>query len=137
METTTEYTVRDGDRCTAVELAGAALRAEGHRVEAVDGRLVVTGGARVLTALLGALVPPTRQYQRYDLELSEAPGQAVLTLRPADHGAAVAGGIIGANRRRAAWQRTTTLIETTLHEGGVLLHRTDRVDTSGITLHDR
>jgi hypothetical protein len=137
METTTEYAVLEDDRCTAVELVGAALRAEGHRVEPVAGRLVVSGGARVLTALLGALVPPERQYQRYDLDVSSGPGHAVLTLRPAAHGAAVAGGMIGSHRRRAAWHRTTTLLETALHEGGVLLHRTDRIDTSGITLDDR
>lgn len=45
------------------------------------------------------------------------------------------GGMIGANRRREAWHRIAGLVETTLHGGGVLLHRTDRIDTSGIKLH--
>ncbi|PZE68207.1 hypothetical protein [Curtobacterium sp. MCBD17_021] len=137
METTTEYAVLERDRCTAVDLVDAALRADGHRVVPDTDRLVVSGGDRVLTALLGALVHPTRQYRRYELALTSVPGHAVLTLRHADHGAAVAGGPIGAHRRRAAWHRVTALVEATLHGGGVLLHRTDRLDTSGIALGDR
>jgi hypothetical protein len=137
METTTEYAVREHDRCTAVELVGTALRADGHRVAHGVDRLVVSGGDRVLTALLGALVHPTRQYRRYELALSSTPAHAVLTLRHADHGAAVAGGPIGARRRHEAWHRTAALVEASLLAGGVLLHRTDRLDTSGITLRDR
>jgi hypothetical protein len=137
METTTEYAVREHDRCTAVELVDTALRADGHRVAHGVDRLVVSGGDRVLTALLGALVHPTRQYRRYELALSSTPAHAVLTLRHADHGAAVAGGPIGARRRHEAWHRTAALVEASLHAGGVLLHRTDRLDTSGITLRDR
>ncbi|PZE85087.1 hypothetical protein [Curtobacterium sp. MCBD17_032] len=137
METTTEYAVREDDRCTAVELVGSALRADGHRVAHRHDGLLVSGGDRVLTALLGALVHPARQYRRYEVALSSVPGHAVLTLRHADHGAAVAGGPIGARRRRAAWHRTAALVEASLHEGGVLLHRTDRLDTSGIAIRDR
>ncbi|GAA1494656.1 hypothetical protein [Curtobacterium herbarum] len=134
METTTEYTVLEHHRCTAVELVDAALRAHGHRVVSADGLLAVASGNRLATALLGALVRPAQQYRRYEVALSATPGHAVLTLRHADHGAAVVGGMIGANRRREAWHRVASLVETTLHGGGILLHRTDRIDTSGITL---
>jgi len=135
METTTEYTVLEHHGCTAVELVDTALRAVGHRVASGEGRLLVTAGNPVMTVLLGALVHPSRQYRRYELALTTAPGHAVLTLRHAGHGAAVVGGMIGANRRREAWRRIAGLVETTLHGGGVLLHRTDRIDTSGIKLH--
>jgi hypothetical protein len=134
METTTDYTVLEVDRCTALELVDSALRAHGHRVVAQDGRLLVASGDRLLTALLGALVRPSRQYRRYELTVSATPEHAVLTLRHADHGAAVVGGMIGANRRRASWQHVSALVETTLRGAGVLLHRTDRIDTSGISL---
>jgi hypothetical protein len=135
METTTEYTVLEHHRCTAVELVDAALRADGHRIVTEDQRLVVAAGNPVMTMLLGALVRPSRQYRRYELALTSTPGHAVLTLRHAHHGAAVVGGMIGANRRREAWHRVAALVEATLHGGGVLLHRTDRIDTSGIRLH--
>jgi hypothetical protein len=134
METTTEYTVLEHHRCTAVELVDAALRAHGHRVVPEDGRLLVAAGDRLATALLGAFIRPSRQYRRYEVVLSSIPGHAVLTLRHADHGVAVVGGMIGANRRRAAWHHVAALVETTLHGGGVLLHRIDRMDTAGISL---
>ncbi|PYY37234.1 hypothetical protein [Curtobacterium sp. MCBD17_030] len=134
METTTEYTVLEHHRCTAVELVDAALRAHGHHVVTESGRLVVVAGDRIATALFGAFVRPARQYRRYEVALSATPGHAVLTLRHAGHGAAVAGGMIGAKRRREAWHHVTALVETTLHGGGVLLHRTDRVDVSGTSL---
>ena len=134
METTSEYTVLEHDRHTAVELIDAALRADGHRVVTEGGRLVVAAGDRIATALLGVVVRPSRQYRRYEVALSATPGHAVLTLRHADHGAAVVGGMIGARRRHEAWHRVAALVERTLHDGGVLLHRTDRIDTSGIGL---
>ncbi|MGU3409918.1 hypothetical protein ACLBWP_07400 [Microbacterium sp. M1A1_1b] len=126
METTIEYAVHTGDRRTAMELAGAALRTAGHRVEAAPGTIVAESGSRVLTVLLGALVHPTREYRRYELVVSTAGGRSTLTLRHADHGPAVVGGTIGAARRHEHWRRVTGLVEGTLRSAGLLVARTDR-----------
>ena len=67
MDTTTEFAVHTGDRCTAMEVAAAALRRTGHHVESTGGTMTATAGSRTLTILLGALVQPAREYRRYEL----------------------------------------------------------------------
>jgi hypothetical protein len=126
METTIEFAVHTGDRCTAMELAGAALRSDGHRVDTVPGTIVAESGNRMLTVLLGALVHPSREYRRYELVVSTAGGRSTLTLRHAGHGPAVAGGTIGVARRRARWRHVTGLVEGALRSAGVLVARVDR-----------
>ena len=137
METTTEFTVLEHDRPTAVEVVAAALRDDGHHVRVDADRITATCGSRFLTVLLGALVPPAREYRRYELDVTSAAGLTVLTLRHAAHGTAVAGGAIGIARKRESWRRTTGVVEGALQGAGLLRARTDRVDTSGIPLGDR
>ncbi|OIH94604.1 hypothetical protein [Curtobacterium sp. MCBA15_001] len=126
METTIEYAVHTGDRRTAMELAGAALRSDGHRVDALPGSIVAEAGSRLLTVLLGALVHPGREYRRYELVVSTAGGRSTLTLRHADHGPAVAGGTIGAARRQEHWRRVTGSVERSLRSAGLLVGRVER-----------
>lgn len=126
METTIEYSVHTGDRSTAMELAGAALRSAGHRVDALPGTIVAESGNRLLTVLLGALVHPAREYRRYELVVSTDGGRSTLTLRHADHGPAVAGGAIGSSRRREHWRHVTGQVEGALRSAGLLVGRVDR-----------
>ncbi|KQS14459.1 hypothetical protein ASG04_00835 [Curtobacterium sp. Leaf183] len=121
METTIEYAVHTGDRSAAMELAGAALRSAGHRVDAAPGTIVAESGSRVLTMLLGALVHPAREYRRYELVVSTAGSRSTLTLRHADHGPAVVGGSIGADRRREHWRRVSRAVEGSLRAAGLLV----------------
>lgn len=121
VDSTIEFAVHTGDRCTAMELAGAALRSAGHRVDATPGAIVAESGNRLLTVLLGALVHPSREYRRYELVVSTFGGRSTLTLRHAAPGTAVAGGSIGAARRRAGWHHVTGLVEGALRAAGVLV----------------
>lgn len=120
METTTEFAVHTGDRCTAMEVAGAALRQAGHRVESTGGTLTATSGSRALTILLGALVHPSRQFRRYELSSTVTGTSTTITLRHAVHGTAVSGGGIGAGRRRSAWQQVNATLERSLRAAGLL-----------------
>jgi hypothetical protein len=137
METTTEFTVLEQDRRAAVEVVAAALRTAGHHVHVGADRVTATCGSRFLTALLGALVHPAREYRRYELDVASRAGRTVLTLRHAAHGTAVAGGAIGIARKRESWRRTSGVVEGSLQDAGLLRGRTDRVDTSGIPLGGR
>lgn len=125
MDTTTEFAVHTGDRCTAMEVAAAALRRTGHHVESTGGTMTATAGSRTLTILLGALVQPAREYHRYELSTVVDGATTTITLRRAGHGTAVSGGSIGANRRRAAWQQVTAAVEDAFRAAGVLATRTD------------
>ncbi len=120
METTTEFAVHTGDRCTAMEVAGAALRRIGHRVESTGGTLTATTGNRMLTILLGALVHPSREFRRYELSSTVTGTSTTITLRHAESGTAVSGGSIGAGRRRSAWQQVNAALEHALRSAGVL-----------------
>jgi len=120
METTTEFAVHTGDRCAAMEVAGAALRRTGHRVETTGGTITATAGSRVLTILLGALVHPSREFRRYELSTTVTGTSTTITLRPAGSGTAVSGGGIGAERRRSAWQQVNAVLERALRSAGVL-----------------
>ncbi|MDM7889049.1 hypothetical protein QUG98_11350 [Curtobacterium sp. RHCJP20] len=120
MEHTTEYAVHTGDRCTAMEVAGAALRQAGHRVESTGGTITATTGNRLLTILLGALVHPSREFRRYELSTTVTGTSTTLTLRHAQHVTAVSGGSIGAGRRRSAWQQVEATLERALRAAGVL-----------------
>lgn len=125
MDTTTEFAVHTGDRCTAMEVAAAALRRTGHHVESTGGTMTATAGSRVLTILLGALVQPAREYRRYELSTTVDGATTTITLRRTGHVTAVSGGSIGANRRRTAWRDVTVSIEDAFHSAGVLATRTD------------
>ncbi len=92
MDTTTEFAVHTGDRCTAMEVAGAALRRAGHRVESSGGTITATRGSRALTILLGALVHPAREFRRYELSTIVTGTSTTITLRHSGHGTAVSGG---------------------------------------------
>ncbi|WNY34841.1 hypothetical protein Q9Q99_06835 [Curtobacterium flaccumfaciens] len=96
MDTTTEFAVHTGDRCTAMEVAAAALRRTGHHVESTGGTMTATAGSRALTILLGALVQPAREYRRYELSTVVDGATTTISLRRAGHGTAVSGGSIGA-----------------------------------------
>lgn len=120
MEHTTEYAVHTGDRCTAMEVAGAALRETGHRVESTGGTITATTGNRLLTILLGALVHPSREFRRYELSTTVTGTSTTITLRHAQHGTAVSGGSIGAGRRRSAWRHVEASLERALRGAGVL-----------------
>jgi hypothetical protein len=126
MEDTIEFAVHTGDRLTAMEVAGSALRTAGHRVDALPGSITATSGNRVLTTLLGAMVHPSREYRRYEVVVSTIGCRSLLTLRHAGNGTAVAGGSIGAARRRAGWQQVTSSVEGALRSAGVLVGRVDR-----------
>ncbi|ROP64175.1 hypothetical protein [Curtobacterium sp. PhB115] len=125
MDATTEFAVHTGDRCTAMEVAGAALRQAGHHVESTGGTLTATTGNRLLTILLGALVHPSREFRRYELSTTVTGTSTTITLRHSGHGTAVSGGSIGATRRRAAWHEVTSALERALRAAGVLQARTD------------
>ncbi|WIE74765.1 hypothetical protein [Curtobacterium sp. MCSS17_007] len=120
MEHTTEYAVHTGDRCTAMEVAGAALRETGHRVESTGGTITATTGNRLLTILLGALVHPSREFRRYEVSTTVTGTSTTITLRHAQHGVAVSGGSIGAGRRRSAWRQVEATLERALRAAGVL-----------------
>ena len=120
MNTTTEFAVHTGDRCTAMEVAGAALRQAGHHVESTGGTITATSGSRGWTILLGALVHPSREFRRYELSTTVTGTSTTITLRHSGHGTAVSGGEIGAARRHDAWHRTTRLVERALRQAGVL-----------------
>ncbi|WP_420365068.1 hypothetical protein AAEP80_15660 [Curtobacterium sp. L3-7] len=126
MESMIEFAVHTGDRRTAMELAAAALRSEGHDVVAAPGSITATSGNRFLTVLLGALVHPAKQYRRYEVIVSTAGGRSLLTLRHAGHGPAVAGGSIGAARRRERWHDVVRVLERTLRSAGLLVADHDR-----------
>ncbi|WP_144713815.1 hypothetical protein [Curtobacterium pusillum] len=126
MDTTTEFAVHTGDRCTAMEVAGAALRQAGHHVESTGGTLTATTGSRTLTILLGALVHPSREYRRYELSTTVSGTSTTITLRHSGHGTAVAGGGIGAGRRQTAWRQVNVTLERALRSAGVLVARTER-----------
>ncbi|MBT2502900.1 hypothetical protein [Curtobacterium sp. ISL-83] len=126
METTTEYAVHTGDRRTAMEVAGAALRQSGHHVESTGGTLTATAGNRVLTILFGALVHPEREFRRWELSSTVTGASTTITVRPSGHGTAVSGGGIGAERRRAAWHAVNANLEGALRAAGVLVSRTER-----------
>ena len=123
METTTEFAVHTGDRCAAMEVAGAALRRTGHRVETTGGTITATAGSRVLKILLGALVHPSREFRRYELSTTVTGTSTTITLRHSGHGTAVSGGEIGAKRRHDAWRSTAAVIERALRQAGVLSAR--------------
>jgi hypothetical protein len=125
MDTTTEFAVHTGDRCTAMEVAAAALRRTGHHVESTGGTMTATAGNRLLTILLGALVHPSREYRRYELSTVVDGAATTITLRRSGHVTAVSGGTIGANRRHAAWQDVTVTLEDAFRSAGVLATRTD------------
>ncbi|MBA8991843.1 hypothetical protein FHW23_003121 [Curtobacterium pusillum] len=125
METTTEFAVHTGDRCTAMEIAGAALREAGHHVESTGGTITATTGSRVLTILLGALVHPSREFRRYELSTTVTGTSTTITLRHSGHGTAVSGGGIGAGRRQAAWRQVNATLERALRSAGVLVARTE------------
>ncbi len=125
MEARTEYAVHTGDRKTAMEVAGAALRRSGHEVTSTGGTITATSGSRFLTTLLGALVHPSRQFRRYELSTTVSGTSTTLSMRAVAHGTAVAGGPIGAERRRSAWRQVTANVETALRAAGVLVGRTD------------
>lgn len=120
MEHTTQYAVHTGDRCTAMEVAGAALRQTGHRVESTGGTITATTGNRLLTILLGALVHPAREFRRYEISTTVTGTSTTITLRHAQLGTAVSGGSIGAGRRRSAWQQVEATLERALRTAGVL-----------------
>ncbi|MDP9735302.1 MULTISPECIES: hypothetical protein [unclassified Curtobacterium] len=120
MEHTTQYAVHTGDRCTAMEVAGAALRQTGHRVESTGGTITATIGNRLLTILLGALVHPAREFRRYELSTTVTGTSTTITLRHAQHATAVSGGGIGAGRRRSARQQVEATLERALRGAGVL-----------------
>ena len=120
MEHTTEYAVHTGDRCTAMQVAGAALRQTGHRVESTRGTITATTGNRLLTILLGALVHPSREFRRYELSTTVTGTSTTITLRHAQHATAVSGGSIGAGRRRSARQQVEATLERALRGAGVL-----------------
>lgn len=126
MDTTTEFAVHTGDRCTAMEIAGAALRQAGHHVESSGGTITATSGSRVLTILLGALVSPSREFRRYELSTVVSGTSTTITLRHAAHGPAVSGGTIGAGRRQIAWHQVNTTLERALRSAGVLAGRSER-----------
>lgn len=125
MDATTEFAVHTGDRCTAMEVAGAALRQAGHTVETTAGTLTATTGSRALTILLGALVHPSREFRRYELSTTVSGTATTITLRHAGHGTAVSGGGIGAGRRQTAWQQVNATLEGALRSAGVLVARTE------------
>lgn len=125
MDATTEFAVHTGDRCTAMEVAGAALRRTGHQVESTGGTLTATTGNRVLTILLGALVHPSREFRRYELSTTVTGTSTTITLRHAGHGTAVSGGGIGADRRQSAWRQVNATLERALRSAGVLVARTE------------
>ncbi|WP_141399096.1 hypothetical protein [Curtobacterium sp. 'Ferrero'] len=125
MEQRTDYAVHTGDRGTAMEVAGAALRRSGHAVTSTGGTLTATAGSRALTILLGALVHPSRQFRRYEVSTTVTGASTTLSVRATVHGTAVAGGPIGAERRRSAWRQVTGTVETALRAAGVLVGRTD------------
>jgi len=129
MDRTTEFAVHTGDRCTAMEVAGAALRQTGHRVESAGGTITATRGSRALTILLGALVHPTREFRRYELSTTVTGTSTTITLRHSGHGTAVSGGGIGAGRRTTAWQQVNATLERALRSAGVLVARTERRTT--------
>ncbi|AIV40547.1 hypothetical protein [Curtobacterium sp. MR_MD2014] len=120
MEHTTQYAVHTGDRCTAMEVAGAALRQTGHRVESTGGTITATIGNRLLTILLGALVHPAREFRRYELSTTVTGTSTTITLRHAQHATAVSGGGIGSGRRRSARQQVEATLERALRAAGVL-----------------
>jgi len=120
MEHTTEYAVHTGDRCTAMEIAGATLRQSGHRVESTGGTITATTGNRALTILLGALVHPSREFRRYELSTTVTGTSTTITLRHAQHATAVSGGGIGAGRRRTAWRQVEAGLERALRAAGLL-----------------
>lgn len=126
MDTTTEFAVHTGDRCTAMEIAGAALRRTGHRVESTGGTITATTGNRLLTILLGALVHPSREFRRYELSTVVSGASTTITLRHAPHGPAVSGGSIGASRRQASWHQVNTTLERALRSAGLLAGRSER-----------
>jgi hypothetical protein len=126
MDTTTEFAVHTGDRCTAMEVAGAALRQTGHHVESTGGTITATTGNRVLTILLGALVHPSREFRRYELSTTVTGTSTTITLRHSGHGTAVSGGSIGAGRRQHAWRQVNATLERALRSAGVLVGRTER-----------
>jgi hypothetical protein len=125
MEATTEFAVHTGDRCTAMEVAAAALRRTGHHVESTGGTLTATTGSRVLTIMLGALVHPSREFRRYELSTTVTGTSTTITLRHADHGTAVSGGGIGAGRRQDAWRQVNSTLERAFRSAGVLVARTE------------
>ncbi|MBF4608805.1 hypothetical protein [Curtobacterium sp. VKM Ac-1393] len=125
MDTTRHFAVHTGDRCTAMEVAGAALRTAGHRVESTGGTLTATTGNLLLTILLGALVHPAHEFRQYELSTTVTGTATTITLRHTGHGTAVAGGSIGAARRRAAWHDVNSALERALRAAGVLQARTD------------
>ncbi|QZQ54490.1 hypothetical protein KZI27_14405 [Curtobacterium sp. TC1] len=124
MDSRTEFAVHTGDRCTAMEVAGAALRTTGHHVESTGGTLTATTGNRLLTILLGALVHPASEFRRYELSTTVTGTSTTITLRHSGHGTAVSGGSIGASRRRAAWHEVSASVERALRSAGVLQART-------------
>ncbi|WJX98806.1 hypothetical protein ACRQ4C_12120 [Curtobacterium sp. SP.BCp] len=125
MEARTEYAVHTGDRRAAMEVASAALRRSGHEVTTTGGTITARSGSRFLTTLLGALVHPSRQFRHYELSTTVTGASTTITVRPLHHGTAVAGGAIGAERRRAAWRQVTSAVEGALRSAGVLVDRTD------------
>lgn len=125
MDATRHFAVHTGDRCTAMEVAGAALRTAGHRVESTGGTLTATTGNRLLTILLGALVHPSREFRQYELSTTVTGTSTTMTLRRTGHGTAVSGGSIGAARRRAAWHEVNAALERALRAAGVLQTRSD------------
>uniref|UniRef100_A0A942YD35 Uncharacterized protein n=1 Tax=Neobacillus citreus TaxID=2833578 RepID=A0A942YD35_9BACI len=125
METTVEYAVHTGDRCTAMEVAGAALRQAGHHVESTGGTITATSGNRLLTILFGALVHPSREFRRYELSTTVTGTSTTITLRHSSHGTAVSGGGIGATRRQTAWRQVNQTLERALRSAGVLVTRSD------------
>lgn len=125
MDATTEFAVHTGDRCTAMEVAGEALRRTGHHVESTGGTLTATTGNRALTILLGALVHPSREFRQYELSTTVTGTSTTITLRHAGHATAVSGGGIGADRRRSAWRQVNAALERALRSAGVLVARTE------------
>ncbi|MGN8049914.1 hypothetical protein ACTJKO_09505 [Curtobacterium sp. 22159] len=126
MDATTEFAVHTGDRCTAMEVAGAALRQAGHHVESTGGTITATTGSRMLTILLGALVHPSREFRRYELSTTVSGTSTTITLRHAGHVTAVSGGGIGAGRRQSDWQQVNAMLERALRSAGVLAGRIER-----------
>jgi hypothetical protein len=125
MDARTEYDVHTGDRRTAMEFAGAALRRSGYDVATDGGTIVATSGSRFLTIMLGALVRPSLQFRRYEVSATVNGTSTTVTVRPLGHGTAVAGGAIGTERRRTAWRDVNGVVEGALRSAGVLLDRTD------------
>ena len=128
MPTIADFTVPADRLPLALRVCGDALRGRGFTVvEEPAGALVASRGSRVLTILLGGLVPAARHYLRYRVETvdGDRADTALVRLVEHDRGVAVADGAVETARRGRARRWAADGIEAALVAAGVLLDRLD------------